>query len=72
MRAEEILWVFTFYIITFNVSWEDNDQKGDKSNKVRKEGENFEFEDVISNVANSSLFYSFILLVKFQIDESRM
>ena len=72
MRAEEILWVFTFYIITFNVSWEDNDQKGDKSKKVRNEGENFEFEDVISNVANSSLFYSFILLVKFQIDESRM
>ena len=72
MRAEEILWVFTFYIITFNVSWEDNDQKGDKSNKVRNEGENFEFEDVISNVVNCSLFYSFILLVKFQIDESRM
>ena len=47
MRAEEILWVFTFYIITFNVSWEDNDQKGDKSNKVGNEGENFEVEDVI-------------------------
>ena len=72
MRAEEILWVFTFYIITFNVSWEDNDQKGDKSNKVGNEGENFEVEDLISNVANCSLFYSFILLVKFQITESRM
>ena len=59
MSAEEILWVFTFYIITFYVSWEDNDQKGDKSNKVRNEGENFEVEDIILNVTT---FYYFIHL----------